>query len=65
MNGQRVGYKRVSSIDQNLARQLEGIELDRVFPDKVSGKNTKRPQLQEMLDYIREGTRYSCIASTA
>jgi DNA invertase Pin-like site-specific DNA recombinase len=55
MNGQRVGYKRVSSIDQNLARQLEGIELDRIFPDKVSGKNTDRPQLQEMLAYIREG----------
>jgi DNA invertase Pin-like site-specific DNA recombinase len=55
MNGQRIGYKRVSSIDQNLARQLEGIELDRIFPDKISGKNTKRPQLQEMLEYIREG----------
>lgn len=54
MHGQRVGYKRVSSIDQNLARQLEGIELDRVFPDKISGKNTDRPQLQEMLTYIRE-----------
>lgn len=55
MNGQRVGYKRVSSIDQNLARQLEGIELDRIFPDKISGKNANRPQLQEMLAYIREG----------
>ncbi|HEU5384212.1 MAG TPA: recombinase family protein [Ktedonobacteraceae bacterium] len=54
-NGQRVGYKRVSSIDQNLARQLEGIELDRVFPDKLSGKNADRPKLQEMLEYIREG----------
>ena len=55
MNGQRVGYKRVSSIDQNLARQLEGIELERIFSDKVSGKNTDRPHLQEMLEYIREG----------
>lgn len=54
-NGQRVGYKRVSSIDQNLARQLEGIKLDRIFPDKISGKNTDRPQLKEMLAYIREG----------
>ncbi len=55
MNGQRVGYKRVSSIDQNPARQLEGVALDRTFTDKVSGKNTDRPHLQEMLEYIREG----------
>lgn len=55
MNGQRVGYKRVSSADQNPARQLEGIEVDRTFTDKVSGKNTNRPHLQEMLEYIREG----------
>lgn len=55
MNDQRVGYKRVSSSDQNLARQQEGIELNRVFPDKLSGKNADRPKLQEMLEYIREG----------
>ena len=55
MNGQRVGYKRVSTVDQNPARQLEGIAVDRTFTDKVSGKNTDRPQLQEMLEYIREG----------
>jgi len=54
MNGQRVGYKRVSSIDQNPARQLEGVPVDRTFTDKISGKNTDRPQLQEMLTYIRE-----------
>lgn len=54
-HGQRVGYKRVSSIDQNPERQLEGVEVDRIFTDKVSGKNTDRPQLQEMLAYIREG----------
>ncbi len=55
MNGQRVGYKRVSTIDQNPARQLEGVTVDRTFTDKVSGKNTDRPHLQEMLEYIREG----------
>lgn len=55
MSRQRVGYKRVSTIDQNPARQLEGIAVDRTFTDKVSGKNTDRPQLQEMLAYIREG----------
>ena len=50
-----VGYIRVSSADQNTARQLDGIELDRVFEDKVSGATTDRPQLQEMLRFIREG----------
>ncbi len=55
MNGQRVGYKRVSSIDQNPARQLEGVEVNRIFTDRLSGKNTNRPHLQEMLEYIRDG----------
>jgi DNA invertase Pin-like site-specific DNA recombinase len=45
----------VSSVDQNTDRQLEGLELDKVFTDKASGKDTKRPQLQAALDYIREG----------
>lgn len=55
MNGQRVGYVRVSSVEQNTDRQLEGIDLDRTFIDKTSGKNTKRPQLESMLGYVREG----------
>lgn len=55
MGGQRVGYVRVSSVDQNTDRQLDGIQLDRVFTDKASGKDTERPALQEMLLYIREG----------
>jgi DNA invertase Pin-like site-specific DNA recombinase len=50
-----VGYIRVSSVDQNTDRQLEGQELDKVFTDKASGNDTKRPQLQAALDYIREG----------
>jgi DNA invertase Pin-like site-specific DNA recombinase len=53
--GHRVGYARVSTIDQNVERQLDGIELDRVFTDKASGKDTKRPQLQAALEYLREG----------
>ena len=44
MKGKRVGYVRVSSLDQKTVRQLEGIRLDRVFTDKASGKDTKRPQ---------------------
>ena len=53
--GYRVGYVRVSSIDQNTARQLDGIELDKTFTDKASGKDTQRPQLQAMLEFVREG----------
>lgn len=53
--GQRVGYLRVSTWDQSTARQLEGVELDRVFEDKASGKSTDRPALQEALRYVREG----------
>ena len=53
--GQRIGYVRVSTADQNVERQLDGIELDRVFTDKVSGKDTKRPKLQAALEYLRDG----------
>lgn len=51
----RVGYIRVSSVDQNLDRQLDGVALDKVFTEKLSGATTDRPQLQAMLDYVREG----------
>jgi DNA invertase Pin-like site-specific DNA recombinase len=55
-NGQRVGYVRVSSVDQNTDRQLSGIEdLDRTFVDKASGKNTDRPELTQLLRYVRDG----------
>jgi len=56
MNGQRIGYIRVSSIDQNTDRQLSGVELDRTFTDKLSGKNAEdRPALQELLRFLRDG----------
>lgn len=55
MNGQRIGYIRVSSYEQNTDRQLDGIELDKTFTDHVSGKNTKRPELTRCLEYVREG----------
>ena len=57
MKGQKVGYVRVSSVEQNTGRQLEGIEVDRIFVDRASGKNTDRPKFQEMLNYVREGDR--------
>ena len=54
-HGQRLGYVRVSTVEQNDARQLAGMVFDRTFADKASGKDTARPQLQAMLDFIREG----------
>lgn len=55
MSGQRIGYKRVSTHEQNEDRQLEGIELDKVFVDKASGKDTQRVGYQNMLAFVREG----------
>ena len=55
MTGQQVGYIRVSSIDQNTVRQLDGVSLDKTFTEKISGKDTLRPVLQECLVYIRTG----------
>lgn len=57
MSGKRIGYIRVSSITQNIARQeeqLESLKLDRVFVDKASGKTLDRPALTQMLSYIRD-----------
>ena len=53
--GKRVGYIRVSSVDQNTGRQLEGLQLDKTFTDKASGKDVKRPHLQAALEYLRDG----------
>ena len=58
--GQLVGYVRVSSLDQNENRQLEGMELDRTFLDKASGKDVMRPQLEAMLSFVREGDTVIC-----
>ncbi len=50
-----MAYIRVSSLDQNTARQLDGIAVDRTFTDSASGKNTQRPQLDAMVSFVREG----------
>ncbi|WP_454172858.1 recombinase family protein [Microbacterium maritypicum] len=55
MVGQRVGYLRVSSVEQNIARQLEDERLDRVFTDHASAKDARRPQLEELLKFVRDG----------
>lgn len=55
MAGQRIGYVRVSTLDQNEKRQLDGQVLDRVFTDKASGRDIARPQLAELLRFARDG----------
>jgi DNA invertase Pin-like site-specific DNA recombinase len=55
LHGQHIGYIRVSSLDQNPERQLEGVAVDRVFTDKASGKDVRRPQLDNLIAFVREG----------
>lgn len=62
MTGQRIGYIRVSTFDQNPERQLEGVKVDRAFSDKASGKDVKRPQLEALISFARTGTPWWCIA---
>ncbi len=54
MTGKRIGYKRVSTSEQNPDRQLEGIPLDKIFIDYASAASTNRPKLQTMIEYARE-----------
>jgi DNA invertase Pin-like site-specific DNA recombinase len=58
--GHQVGYLRVSSLDQNEVRQLEGLALDKIFTDKASGKDVNRPQLEAMQSFVREGDTVFC-----
>jgi DNA invertase Pin-like site-specific DNA recombinase len=55
LKGQRIGYVRVSSFDQNPERQLEQVHVDKVFTDKASGKDTQRPELDALLSFVRDG----------
>lgn len=55
MPGQRIGYVRVSTHEQNTQRQLEQVPVDRVFTDKASGKDVNRPELEQMLAFVRDG----------
>ena len=58
--GQRVGYIRVSTLDQREDRQLDGLEMDKRFIDRTSGKDIKRPQLTTLLGFIRDGDTVVC-----
>ena len=54
----RIGYIRVSTQEQNTMRQkvlMEALGVDEVYIDRMSGKNTKRPELQKMMEYVRRG----------
>ena len=54
----KVGYVRVSTVEQNESRQMVAMEkygVEKIFSEKVSAKDTNRPQLQAMLEYVREG----------
>lgn len=56
--GEKIAYCRVSTIEQNEARQREALskyDIDKWYIDKCSGKSTNRPQLQQMIDYMRDG----------
>lgn len=53
--GQRIGYVRVSTFEQNTVRQLDGVPVDRTFTDKASGKDAKRPQLELLMSFVRVG----------
>lgn len=54
MSGKRVGYIRVSTEDQNIDRQLTGVELDKRYIEYASARDIERPQLKALLDFIRE-----------
>lgn len=51
----RVGYVRVSTVDQNTVRQLDGVEVEKTYTDTASGKDAARPQLEELIGYVRGG----------
>lgn len=53
-----VGYIRISTVGQNIARQevlMQELGVERIFIDRLSGKNTDRPQLKEMMVFVRQG----------
>ena len=54
----KVGYVRISTKEQNTARQdelMKKLEVEKVYTDRMSGKNTERPELQKMIDFVRDG----------
>ena len=60
-----IGYIRVSTVEQNTDRQLDGLQFDKTFTEKCSGGSTNRPALEAMLEFVREGDTVKYIALTA
>ena len=59
----KIYYIRCSTEEQNEARQIaaaEALSVDKVFKDKLSGKNTCRPEFQKMMEFVREGDTVIC-----
>jgi DNA invertase Pin-like site-specific DNA recombinase len=50
-----IGYVRVSTLEQNVSRQLDGVALKKVFADRCSGGDTNRPELIALMEFVREG----------
>ena len=54
----KIGYVRVSTVEQNTARQevlMKELEVDEIYIDKMSGKSTDRPELKKMMQFVRQG----------
>mgnify|MGYP000639363944 FL=1 len=54
----KIGYIRVSTQEQNIARQevlMKSLGVDEVYVDRISGKNADRPELKRMMEYVRRG----------
>ncbi len=54
----KIGYVRISTTDQNTARQdvlMQELGVEQVFTDRMSGKNTDRPELKRMMSFVRDG----------
>lgn len=54
----KIGYIRVSTVEQNIARQeviMKKLDVEKIFIDKISGKNMERPMLKELMDFVRRG----------
>ena len=64
----KIGYIRVSTQEQNTIRQevlMEALGVDEVYIDRMSGKNTNRPELQKMMEYVRKGDTMICTFEAA
>jgi len=64
MKGLRIGYIRVSTVEQNTQRQLADVPLDKVFEEKISGASKQRPALTSLIDYASEGDEVRAIVKS-